>query len=292
MTTSTTEWVTIPERPGRPPTPELSARRNALPAPVYDVVPDVTIDDSPISGVPCRTINLPDARSTIVYLHGGGFRLGRAPSWTAFACRVSRASQARVVLVDYRLAPENPFPAALLDAAAVFDALVAEARHPVFVAGDSAGGNLAAAVTVAASRREAPPAAGLILLSAWTDLRGESATYATRADNDQYFTPAQAACAAEMYLQGHPATDPLASPVLGIASGFPTTLAFASTDEILLGDALDFSRALAEVGTSCSLNIVAGMPHAWTSTAPEHHATATTVDEIGRFVQWTTSPLL
>lgn len=279
------DHIHTPERDGRPAPRELRDRRELANQHVGEAGPGVEVVDEVIVGVPCRVVGVPAPTATVIYLHGGGFRLGSAAGWTTLAGRIARTAGARIVLVDYRLAPEHPYPAALIDATSVYDEIVATVSHPVVVAGDSAGGGLAAGVASAAVRGEGPVPGALILMSAWLDLRGESTTYVMCADTDQYFTPTQARIARDLYLQQHPADDDLASPLLGVTTGHPRTLMFASTDEILLGDSLDMARRLAEVGTSVSLEVAAGLPHAWPSVAPDHEATQTVVSRIGELIR-------
>lgn len=125
--------------------------------------------DVTIGGVPCISCSTPEAKRVIIYFHGGGYRIGAASMWVQFASLLAGAAEARVVLVDYRLAPEHPFPAAIHDAAIVFSELRTE-PFPVVAAGDSAGGGLAAALTVASLASGIEPPTGLALLSPWLDL--------------------------------------------------------------------------------------------------------------------------
>ena len=114
--------------------------------------------------------------STFLYLHGGGYRLGEAAGWIPFAARLATATSARVVLVDYKLAPEHPFPAAIHDVVAAYDDVRAQGL-PVVVGGDSAGGGLAAALAVACVESGVEVPAGLVLLSPWLDLTVRAATF-------------------------------------------------------------------------------------------------------------------
>jgi acetyl esterase/lipase len=189
-----------------------------------------------------------------------------------------------VTLPDYRLAPENPFPAALYDAAAVYGCLI-RSDAPVFVAGDSAGGGLAAALVVLCSQDHARGPDGIILLSPWLDLALTSETYISRAETDRFFPLASAEDAAGAYLQGHSADDPLVSPIRADLSGFPPTLLMAGTDETLLGDALRFSTQLATAGRDVTLWVAEGMQHAWPAISADLPETAQAVRAIGAFVE-------
>ncbi|OHV31314.1 MULTISPECIES: alpha/beta hydrolase fold domain-containing protein [Pseudofrankia] len=285
-TASAAGWPLPPLRPSTIRTPaDLAARRAAvgalaLPAPA----PDVVVRDARYAGVPCVVCTPPEPRDVLVYLHGGGYRLGSAAQFTPFAARLARAARARVVVVDYRLAPEHPYPAAAHDTAMVYEQVLAESGVPPIVVGDSAGGGLAAALVVACARAEVPVPRGLVLLSAWLDLRCSAASYHSRSATDRLFSLASARQAAEQYLQGHGPDDPLASPLLADVVSFPPTLLFASTDEVLLDDTVAMTAALARAGVPTETVVLPGVPHTWPSVAPDLPESATALDILGRFV--------
>ncbi|MEB8336162.1 alpha/beta hydrolase [Streptomyces endophyticus] len=268
--------------------PELAERRasmGSLPLPTH---PGADIAEVRYGDVPCVVCTPPRPRGTVLYLHGGGYRLGSMALVTAFAARLAVATGARVVAADYRLAPEHPFPAAPHDAARVYERLLSEADIPPVVLGDSAGGGLAAALVVACAGSGVAVPSRLVLLSAWLDLRCAAGSYRSRAATDQLFSHEAARQAADQYLQGHPADDPLASPLLGDLSAFPPTLLCASTDEVLLDDSVAFASALARAGVATSASYVPGVPHAWPSVFLDLPASVEALDVVARFV----SPLL
>ncbi len=279
-------WNLPPERAGSPAPESLTARRDGAAAMMADkpAAPGTTAQDETIGGVECVVCRPAAPTSTVVYLHGGGYRLGAARSWVSFATSVAAAADTQVVIVDYRLAPEHPFPAALHDAAAVFDAVVADHTGPLLVAGDSAGGGLAVALTVAASQSGQPLPDGLIVLSPWVDLTLGSDTFATRAATDQFFPKDSAAEAAESYLQGADARDPLASPLLADLTGFPKTLIFAGGAETLLGDGLSLCTALVTAGASVEAHFPAGMQHVWPTLFPDLPESIDAMAAITRFI--------
>jgi acetyl esterase/lipase len=192
---------------------------------------------------------------------------------------------ARATLVDYRLAPEHPFPAAVHDAAAVYDAVRVSGDRPVVVAGDSAGGGLAAALVVAALRSGVATPAALVLLSPWLDVALTGETHTTRAARDQLFPTASSTEAAETYLQGHPARDPLASPLFADVEGFPPTALFAGTEETLLSDSVSFASRLALDGVTVTLHVAAGMQHVWPLLQPDARESDAVFATIGTFVR-------
>ena len=182
--------------------------------------------------------------------------------WTPLASRIALRAQARVVLPDYSLAPEQPFPAAVHDAMNVYLAL-AQTSETIFAGGESAGGGLAAALAVATRRCDSPPLAGLVLVSPWLDLTLKAQSYLANATRDTVFSKETATRYADFYLQGHDSTDELVSPLHSDPTGFPPTLLMVGTEEVLLDDSLEFARRLAVARSSVELHVMVGMQHAW-----------------------------
>ncbi|MBL7500148.1 alpha/beta hydrolase [Frankia sp. CNm7] len=285
-------WALPALRPSTLATPaDLAARRAALGAlPPPEPVPGIAIENTAYAGVPCVVCAPPEPRDVLVYFHGGGYRLGSAAQFTPFAARLAGAARARVVVVDYRLAPEHPYPAALHDAAKVYGHLLAESGTPPVAVGDSAGGGLAASLVTACVRAGIAVPRGLVLLSAWLDLRCAAASYRSRSATDQLFSLEAARQAAEQYLQGHAADDPLASPLLADVATFPPSLLFASSDEVLLDDTMTMAAALAQARVPVATSVIPGVPHTWPSVAPHHPASAAALDVAARFVDRLPAP--
>jgi epsilon-lactone hydrolase len=280
-------WNLPPERAGVAAPESLIARREGAATMMADkpAAPGTTAQDETIGGVGCVVCRPSAPTSTVLYLHGGGYRLGAARSWVSFATCVAAAADTQVVIADYRLAPEHPFPAALHDAAAVYDSLQADHVGPLFVAGDSAGGGLAIALTGAAGQSRLPRPDGLIVLSPWADLTLRSETFTTRADTDQLFPRDSAVEAAESYLQGADPRDPLVSPLLADFANFPRTLIFAGGAETLLGDGLSLCNALVTAGASVEAHFPAGMQHVWPTLFPDLPESIDAMAAITRFIK-------
>ncbi|WP_241383884.1 alpha/beta hydrolase [Rhodococcus sp. CH91] len=270
------------ERTGTPASPELLERRAMFAATEIDPALGVTAGDAEFAGVPCRTVRAGD-RATILYLHGGGYRMGSPEAYNAYAAKIAAGAEAAVVLPRYRLAPENPFPAGLRDAVAVYEELASTAEGPVVVAGDSAGAGLATAVVAAVSRSEVRGPDGLMLLSPWLDLHCSSPFYATAPD--VFFPLATAESARDDYLQGAPARDPLASPLLADHAGFPPTLIQVGGNEALVGDALGLAESLAKANVTCTLEVVAEQGHTWPLIRPDHDDSVASIESCVRFVR-------
>lgn len=258
----------------------MIARRGSIAADA----PELT----PIADVPCLVIERPGATVTVVHLHGGGYRLGSAAGWRGFAERLCEGTEARIVVPDYALAPERPYPAAIHDAAAVLEAVVAQAPGPVILSGDSAGGGLALAV---ASLLAGPtPIAGLILISPWLDLTLEAESYRRCAASDALFSHESATRSAQDYLQGSAPDDPLASPLFADVTGLPPVLVFASSDEVLCDDTLALTARLAQAKIRATLSIEPAMPHIWPVLLPNASASARALSAIAAFVREVSSP--
>ena len=263
----------------------LRDQRASIPRPTPSSTATVVVTSETLGGVPCVVCQPGDARATLVHLHGGGFRLGSAAGSAAFGTRMADAAHVRVVLVDYALAPEHPFPAGLHDALRVYDAVRAEPSSlPVLVGGDSAGGGLATSLVVAALAADLPLPSGVALFSPWLDLTVSAHSYGTRAESDLLFSAASATAAADLYLQGHDPRDPLVSPVLAELHGFPPTLLFVGSEEVLLDDALLLASALSRAGSTVALHSVAGMQHVWPTIWPELPESRTALRLLAGFV--------
>jgi len=277
-------WDLPALRPGRPAPADLVERRAGLRAmAVATPAEGVEQRDIDWGGVPSLVFEPESARSTVLYLHGGGYRIGHPTMWVSFGSRLALETSSRVVVPDYRLAPEYPFPAALHDAAAAYDKATASGM-PVVVGGDSAGGGLAAALTLACGRSAKAVPRGLVLVSPWVDLTGRATTYHSRRDTDQLFSLDAADVAADAYLQGTSAEESLASPLFGDLSGFPPSLVFGGGDEVLLADAVEFTARLALAGVTVESHFVAGMQHVWVTTESDLPERGAAFADVVRFV--------
>ena len=191
----------------------------------------------------------------VLYLHGGGYTCGSLDYAKGFAATLASECGVRVFCAAYRLAPENPYPAAVEDALTAFDYLLKKGYAPrqILLCGESAGGGLIYALSLKLKQlgRELP--CGLIGISPWVDLTGSGASYETNRDNDPSLTQELLEFYAECYTQDP--TDPLCSPVRGDLTGLPPSLMFAGGDEILLDDARTLHDRLKAAGCRSKLII-------------------------------------
>jgi monoterpene epsilon-lactone hydrolase len=278
----------------RMPSEQLLATRQAVESGmrVQPLADGVALAEVDAAGVPAvRLTPTDDSGTEILYLHGGGFRLGSARGWAAFNSHLAARCNASVLSVDYRLAPEHPFPAALTDARTAYAWLLDSGVDPARVAigGDSAGGGLSAALLVDLKQRGIPSPACAFLLSPWADLRVISDSYERCAETDQLFSRQSANDGAGLYLADQPADDPLASPVLASWSGQPPLLIQVSDSEVLADDAAHLAEAASAAGVSVQHEVFAGQPHVWQLGYPQAAAAVTAVDQIATFVARHTS---
>ncbi len=225
------------------------------------------------------------ADKAIVYLHGGGYILGSATSNLGVPLRIGPAVGAPVLSVEYRLAPEQPFPAALDDCLAAYRWLLKRGLkgRDIALMGDSAGGGLAVACALGARREGLPMPAAVAALSPLTDLSPTSDTRLTLAPYDPLVVGDPTERFA-VYAGEHDVRDPLISPVYGDFSGFPPLLIQVGTREVLLSDSVRLARRAREAGVDVTLDVWEGMWHVWQdhATAPEAIAAS---EEIARFLE-------
>jgi acetyl esterase/lipase len=246
---------------------DLPARRLAgeqAEAPTSEPVGVTVVPEAAVDGlwvVPAA----PRARAAILYLFGGGYVLGSPSSRRKTAGHLANAAGMRVLVPNYRLAPEHPFPAAIDDAADAFEFLLTRDvdADRTFVAGDSSGGGLALALLLALRAHGAPPPAGAVAMSPWADLTCTGASMTSRADSDIMCTRDGLTGMAAQYLAGHDLRDPLVSPVFGDLSDLPSLLLLVGGCETLLDDSVRVVTAAGVHGTDAQLVIGAGMQHVW-----------------------------
>jgi acetyl esterase/lipase len=204
-------------------------------------------------------------RATILYLFGGGYVLGSPASRRKTAGHLANAADARVLLANYRLAPESKFPRALFNVVAAYEFLLSRDVAPerTIVAGDSSGGGLALALLLALRGRDLPLPAGAFALSPWADLACEGASMSSRAHVDIMVTREGLLDMASQYLAEHDPKDPLASPVYGDFRGLSPLLLLVGGDEVLLDDAVRVAVAAGTSETDATLFVGAGMQHVW-----------------------------
>jgi acetyl esterase/lipase len=230
-------------------------------------------------------------QTIVVYVHGGGYCLGSTRSHRHLASAIGRAGGAAVLALDYRLAPESPFPAAVEDTVAAIGWLQARTEAAIVLAGDSAGGGLVVASMV--GLRDAGhslPAAG-VCLSPWVDLTCDADSYRRLADRDPLLSCSELRAMAASYLLGTGPRHPLASPVFADLAGLPPLLIQVGTDEVLLDDARTLAGSARGAGVDVTLEEWPRMVHVWQWYLPILAEARQSLAAVGGFVEERVKPV-
>lgn len=258
-------------------------------AAMFPVDADIKREPVTANGVKSEWVSAPDADSgrAILYLHGGGYVIGSIATHRSLAARLSRAAKARVLVIDYRLAPEHPFPAAVDDSVAAYRWMLAQGLKPsrIAVAGDSAGGGLTAATLVAIRDAKLPvPAAGA-LLSPWVDMEGIGESMTTKDSVDPMVHKEGLLGMAKAYLGGQNPRSPLAAPLYADLAGLPPLLIQVGTSETLLDDAARLAERAKKAGVNVTYEPWQNMIHVWQIFAPMLDEGQQAIEKIGAFVR-------
>jgi acetyl esterase/lipase len=228
---------------------------------------DVVLAPRTLGDVPVLEIGINGAtpESTLLWFHGGVYVLGSARTSAGLASTVARRTGTKVISVDYRLAPEHPYPAALDDALAAYRALLggAEGTGPaqIAVAGESAGAGLAAALLVSAREQNLPMPTAAVLFSPYADLTLSGQSMTTKAAADPAFRPDAFPVRVKDYVGAADPADPLISPVFADLRGLPPLLIQAGSNELLLDDAVRLAARAAADDVPVTLEVTPGVPH-------------------------------
>jgi len=237
-----------------------------LPAP-----DDAVVEALSAGGVPAERVSAPGAEAgDILFLHGGGYVIGSPATHRNLAYNLSKATGCRVLVLDYRLAPEHPFPAAVDDALAGYRWLVENGAAPgrLAVAGDSAGGGLTVAALVAIRDAGLPLPAAAVAISPWTDMQATGASIEAKAAADPIVEKSRLLEMARLYMNGADPRIPLASPLHADLAGLPPLLIHVGSAEILLDDAVRLAERARAAGVETELEVAEDMIHVWHLFAP------------------------
>ncbi|MCV3768860.1 alpha/beta hydrolase [Rhizobium sp. TRM95796] len=252
--------------------------------------PDARVTEAVIGEIACVIVEPPHARATMLYMHGGGFRVGEPATYIGLASRLAMRAGLRIVLAGYRLAPEHPYPAALHDVFSVYRTLAAQTGDEItsnapLLGGDSAGGGLAAALALLACDMGIP-STGILLLSPWLDLTARGASFEACADSDEMFSREVALACADHYLAGQDPMQGYASPLHAQSlAGFPPLWVTVSGSEVLREDTVEFAGRLAREGGTVTMSVRPGLPHVWPVVLPDSYVTNDTIAEMADFVR-------
>ena len=265
---------------------DVAAMRRNMEDTAFPTADDVTRKDFDAQGIPSCHISCVEARQDrgVLYLHGGGYVAGSLNTHTELMGRVSLSCRAPVLGVDYRLAPENPYPAAVEDAVASYERLLDAGivADKIVIAGDSAGGGLALACLLTLKARGKPQPAGVVLLSPWTDLTGSGESAKTRAEVDPMVNAAMLKPMAEFYHGDTNAADAMVSPLFGDLDGLAPMLIQVGDHEVLLCDSTRLAERAQAQGVSVEIEIYDGAFHVFQS-VPNLPESSDALRSIGRF---------
>ncbi|MEV5645027.1 alpha/beta hydrolase [Streptomyces flaveolus] len=207
-------------------------------------------------------------RGRLLYLHGGGYVIGSPDTHAGLVGELSRRAGLRAISVDYRLAPEHPFPAAVDDGLAAYRELLAGGTDPrdLVVAGDSAGGGLSIATLLAARAAGLPQPAAVVVFSPWADLTLAGRSIRSKEDADPIFAESDIRAYADLYLGAGDRAHPLASPVFADLAGLPPLLVQVGANEVLLDDAVRLAGRAGADDVEVTLEVGPGLPHVF-----QHH---------------------
>jgi acetyl esterase/lipase len=249
---------------------------------------DIETERVGVNGIPAEWISAPESQENrvILYLHGGGYLFGSARTHRVMLAHMARAAKARVLALDYRLAPEIPFPAPVEDSVSAYRWLLSQgiSAKKMVIGGDSAGGGLAVAALVALrSVGEPMPAAG-VCISAWTDMESTGQSHTTNAESDPSVSKERLLKIAKVYLNGKEPTAPLASPIHADLTGLPPLLLQVGSIEVLLDDSTLLKSRAKAAGVSVDMEVWDDMPHVWHHYAPILPEARKAIGRIGEFV--------
>jgi monoterpene epsilon-lactone hydrolase len=253
------------------------------------VPPDVRSEAVNAGGVPAEWITTPQATDerVIYYLHGGGYTAGSINTHREMLSRLSRAAAARALAIDYRLAPEHPFPAAVEDATTAYRWLLDTGVEPsrLVIAGDSAGGGLTVATLVALRDAGDPlPTAG-VCISPWVDMEGIGKSMTTKAEADPIEQWQELLVDAKAYLGNADPRTPLAAPLYADLTGLPPLLIQVGTAETLLDDSTRLAERARAAGVDVVLEPWEDMIHVWHFFASMLSEGQQAIDRVGEFIR-------
>jgi monoterpene epsilon-lactone hydrolase len=271
------------------PIPESRARSIMLAKLVGKVPFHVRVEALQIGDIYSEWIAQPDAdeQRVILFFHGGGYVSGSVAIHKLLCVSLARATGMRILLPEYRLAPENPFPAALEDALSAYRWLLARGFKPadIIIAGDSAGGGLALATTLALRDAGKPLPAAVVCLSPWADLTLSGESYQIKAKADPILTARKLRHWASSYTDEENMSNPLVSPVYADFHDFPPLLIQVGSEEIMLDDATQVAERAKTAGVDVTLKIWPSMWHVWHATGTWLPESREALAEIGQFVR-------
>ena len=259
----------------------------------FPVDADMTVERVNAGGVAGEWVSVPGASKdrVVVWLHGGGYVIGSTRTHRELSGRLSRATGARVLCLDYRLSPENPFPAPVEDAMMAYRWLLSNGTEPkkIMFGGESAGGGLTVSALVALRYVGEPLPAGGVCMSSWADLAHTGNSIKANAAVDPSLTLAGLNAFAQSYLGDRDRRAPLASPLYADLRELPPLLVMVGSVEIILDDSIRLVERAKAAGVDATLEVWEDMPHNWHTYAAILPEGQKAIDRVGEFVRKHTS---
>jgi monoterpene epsilon-lactone hydrolase len=266
----------------------MTMRKMLSRTPAYPQPADITWESVDAAGVPAEWVVPDDGEvgRAVVYLHGGGYATGSVESSRALSSHLARATRARLLAVDYRLAPEHPFPAALDDAITAYRFAVTSGHAPEAIAlcGDSSGGGLVLATLVALRDRGEPMPGAAVCMSPWTDLTLSGSSIHSNGETDPMVSASTLAMMADAYLGEVDRRSPTASPLFAELAGLPPLLLQVGSGELLADDSIRFAERAEAAGVDVTLELWDDVFHVWQAFADLLPEARDAVAAIGTFV--------
>jgi len=253
--------------------------------------PPEGVEATPVDadGVAAEWVRMPGSADdrVVLYLHGGGYVIGSLRTHRSLVARIARDASARCLSVDYRLAPEHPFPAAVDDAVTAYRWLIGQGIAPsrVVVAGDSAGGGLTLAMLLALRDAGDPLPAAAVCLSPWTDLEGTGASATDAAIDDPMVNLDGLRAMGSLYYGSTDPKNPLVAPLHADFVGLPPLFVLVGTRELLLDDSLRVAEKARAAGVDVEMEIGEGLIHVWPMFGDHVPEAAASVANIGEFIR-------
>ena len=261
---------------------ETEVSGSKIPLPENTKIEKIMADGVHAEWITCGNVN---AEKIFMFIHGGGYYRGSIASTRATVARISEQAGLRCLSIDYRLAPEHPFPAAIDDTYTVYNWIVKQGINPtnIIVSGQSAGGGLCLAILLKIKDDKGDQPLGAVAISPWTDLSQSGDTMKTNEDVDPIISKKYLDRMASLYLNGSPFTIPLASPLFGDLSKLPPILIQVGTAETMLDDSKRFFEKAKKVNVDINIEIWKDMFHGWHGNAHILKDAELAIQSIGNF---------
>ena len=254
---------------------------------LYPAANNVIIENTSIAGIPCAWVT-PSTTvddEVVMYMHGGGFMYGSVTSHAAMVSYFAQIVNQKILLINYRLAPEHPFPGGLNDCVQVIETFCKEHPRSSFgIMGDSAGGNLVMAAQLQLKAINGPMPRYSIMISPWVDLECKNPSYTKNEQAEAILSRGYLQLCAQLYAGEYPLSDSLVSPINADLSGLPPALILCGSVEILKDDSVLLQEQLEQAGVPAECIVFEGEQHVWPFMDIHSAASQKALDHIAAFV--------